>query len=130
MEKMRDRVLTVMLALAILGLALACGTEPLPTTIPAPTLPPAPPPVLPPVATRPPAGETSLTPVAVESFDAGVEGWRGMFVLATKDIEEARRLVAPDPAIQKGEMIAEYHPYFGSAALMLVNDLHKRIDRP
>jgi uncharacterized protein YciI len=62
-------------------------------------------------------------------FD-GVEGWRGMFVFATQDIEEVKRLVATDPVIQKGEMIAEYHQFFGSAALMLVNELHGRIDRP
>lgn len=62
-------------------------------------------------------------------FD-GVDGWRGMFVLATQDIDEAKRLVATDPVIQEGEMIAEYHQYFGSAALMLVNELHGRIDRP
>jgi uncharacterized protein YciI len=62
-------------------------------------------------------------------FD-GAEGWRGMFVLATDDLEEAKRLVATDPVIQKGEMVAEYHKYFGSAALMLVNELHGRIDRP
>jgi uncharacterized protein YciI len=62
-------------------------------------------------------------------FD-GVEGWRGMFVLATDDIEEAKRLVATDPVIQKGEMVAEYRKYFGSAALMLVNELHGRIDKP
>jgi uncharacterized protein YciI len=62
-------------------------------------------------------------------FD-GVEGWRGMFVLATEDIEEAKKLVATDPVIQKGEMVAEYHKYFASAALMLVNELHGRIDRP
>jgi len=62
-------------------------------------------------------------------FD-GVSGWRGMFVLATDDLEEARKLVATDPVIQKGEMVAEYHRYFGSAALMLVNDLHKKVDKP
>jgi uncharacterized protein YciI len=62
-------------------------------------------------------------------FD-GVEGWRGMFVFATGDIEEAKQLVATDPVIQKGEMVAEYHKYFGSAALMLINDLHQKIDRP
>lgn len=62
-------------------------------------------------------------------FD-GLDGWRGMFVFATQDIDEAKRLVATDPVIQKGEMIAEYHQFFGSAALMLVNELHGRIDRP
>ena len=62
-------------------------------------------------------------------FD-GQQGWRGMFVLAVNDVEEARQLVATDPVIQKGEMVAEYHQYFASAALMLVNGLHEKIDRP
>jgi uncharacterized protein YciI len=59
-------------------------------------------------------------------FD-GVDGWRGLFVFAVPEIEEARQLVATDPVIIKGEMVAEYHKYFGSAALMLVNDAHKKI---
>ncbi|TSA10295.1 MAG: hypothetical protein D4R74_15030 [Betaproteobacteria bacterium] len=59
-------------------------------------------------------------------FD-GADGWRGLFVLAVADIEEARKLVATDPVIIKGEMIAEYHRYYGSAALMLVNDAHDRV---
>ena len=62
-------------------------------------------------------------------FD-GASGWRGMFVLAVSDVAEATKLVATDPVIQKGEMVAEYHQYFGSAALMLINDLHKKVDRP
>jgi uncharacterized protein YciI len=57
----------------------------------------------------------------------GVDGWRGLFILATEDLEEAARLVATDPVIIKGEMIAEYHKYYGSAALMLVRDAHGRI---
>ena len=59
-------------------------------------------------------------------FD-GVDGWRGLFILAVTDIEEARQLVATDPVISSGEMIAEYHKYYGSAALMLVNDAHKTV---
>jgi uncharacterized protein YciI len=59
-------------------------------------------------------------------FD-GVDGWRGLFILATSDIEEAKRAVATDPVIMNGEMTAEYHRYYGSAALMLVNELHERI---
>lgn len=60
----------------------------------------------------------------------GVDGWRGLFVLATGSIEEAKKHVETDPVIQKGEMIAEYHEYYGSAALMLLNDLHKKISKP
>jgi hypothetical protein len=38
-------------------------------------------------------------------------------------------LVATDPVIIKGEMVAEYHKYYGSAALMVVNDVHKKVTR-
>ena len=57
----------------------------------------------------------------------GVDGWRGLFVMAVPDIDEAKQLVATDPVIIKGEMVAEYHKYYGSAALMMVRDGHKRI---
>jgi uncharacterized protein YciI len=60
----------------------------------------------------------------------GVGGWRGMFIFAVADIEEAKRLVATDPVIMKGEMVAEYHALFASAALMRINDLHKSIISP
>jgi uncharacterized protein YciI len=59
-------------------------------------------------------------------FD-GVDGWRGLFVFAVSDIEEARKHVATDPVIVKGEMIAEYHKYYGSAALMLVREAHEKL---
>ena len=57
----------------------------------------------------------------------GVDGRRGVFILATADLEEAKQLVATDPVIVQGEMVAEYHKHYGSAALMLVRDAHKRI---
>jgi uncharacterized protein YciI len=57
----------------------------------------------------------------------GVDGWRGLFVLAVSDLEEAKTLASTDPVIIKGEMVAEYHKYYGSAALMMVNDAHKRV---
>lgn len=56
-------------------------------------------------------------------FD-GVDGWRGLFVFAVKDIEEAKQLAATDPVLAKGEMVAEYHRFYGSAALMLVREVH------
>ncbi len=59
----------------------------------------------------------------------GVDGWRGLFVFAVADVDEARRLAETDPVIRNGEMIAEYHKYYGSAALMQVNDTHARIAR-
>ena len=59
----------------------------------------------------------------------GVDGWRGLFVFAVEEIEQARQLTETDPVIIKGEMIAEYHKYYGSAALMLVRDTHARVAR-
>jgi uncharacterized protein YciI len=61
-------------------------------------------------------------------FD-GVDGWRGMFIFAVKDIEEAKRLTATDPVLASGEMVAEYHVHYGSAALMQINETHKRIQK-
>jgi uncharacterized protein YciI len=57
----------------------------------------------------------------------GVEGWRGLYIFAVADIEEARKLVATDPVVQKGEMVPELHKYYGSSALMLVNEAHARV---
>ncbi len=59
-------------------------------------------------------------------FD-GVDGWRGLFILAVDDIEEAKKHVATDPVIINGEMIAEFHKFYGSAAMMQINETHQRI---
>ena len=67
--------------------------------------------------------------VVAGPFD-GVDGWRGMFIFAVKDIEEAKKLTASDPVIASGEMVAEYHVHYGSAALMQVNEMHKAITKP
>ncbi len=59
-------------------------------------------------------------------FD-GADGWRGLFILAVADIEEAKKIVATDPVIINGEMIAEYHKLFASAAMMLVPEGHGKV---
>ena len=57
----------------------------------------------------------------------GVDGWRGLFVFAVKDIEEAKQLTATDPVIIKGEMVAEYHKWYGSAAVMDIGRIHETL---
>jgi uncharacterized protein YciI len=57
----------------------------------------------------------------------GVQTRRGIFILAVKDIEEARQLTATDPVIASGEMSADFHRFYSSAALMLVNENHKKL---
>lgn len=63
-------------------------------------------------------------------FAKNEEGWRGLFVFAVKSIEEARALTATDPVIEQGEMVAEFHPWYGSAATMLIPELHPKVTPP
>ncbi len=60
----------------------------------------------------------------------GVNGLRGLFILATADQEVARKAVDSDPVIVSGEMVAELHRHFGSAALLAVNEWHTRLIKP
>ncbi|MGA7298313.1 MAG: YciI family protein [Rhodanobacteraceae bacterium] len=59
----------------------------------------------------------------------GGDGLRGLFVFAVKDVDAARELVASDPVITRGEMVAEYHDFYGSAAIMQINDLHEHLKK-
>lgn len=52
---------------------------------------------------------------------------RGIYLFAVPSIEEAERLTATDPAIKAGSLIMELHPWYGSAAIMEVNEIHKQI---
>ena len=60
----------------------------------------------------------------------GVDGLRGLFIFATTDLDAARKAVETDPVVSNGEMVAELHKHFGSAALMGVNDTHTRLIKP
>ncbi len=54
---------------------------------------------------------------------------KGIYVFAVGTVEEAEELTKTDPAIQAGSLVMELHPWYGSAALMQVNDLHKRLSK-
>lgn len=54
---------------------------------------------------------------------------RGIYIFDVKDIEEARKLTATDPAIKAGTLVMELHPWYGSAALLRMNTLHKSIQK-
>ena len=56
--------------------------------------------------------------------------WRGLYVFAVEAVEEAQALTETDPVLVQGEMVAEYHPWYGSAALMLVPETHERLVAP
>lgn len=52
---------------------------------------------------------------------------RGIYIFAVETLEEAEKLTSSDPAIQAGSLVMELHPWYGSAALMKVNDIHNEI---
>jgi uncharacterized protein YciI len=68
--------------------------------------------------------------VVAGPFGENSEGWRGLFLFAVDSVEEARALTATDPVIVNGEMVAEYHPWYGTAAAMLLPGLHERVQPP
>lgn len=57
----------------------------------------------------------------------GEQGWRGLFLFATDKVEQAQQWVATDPVIQQGEMVAEFHLWYGSAAVVLLPELHPQV---
>ena len=44
-------------------------------------------------------------------------------------VEEAEKLTHTDPAVKAGRLIMELHPWYGSAAVMEINELHKTISK-
>jgi uncharacterized protein len=55
--------------------------------------------------------------------------FRGMFILAVETVEEAQKLVETDPAVKAGLLKADYHKWWGSAALMEVNRIHDKVQK-
>lgn len=54
---------------------------------------------------------------------------RGMYIFNVTTIEEAKELVKTDPAINAGYFDVEMIKYYGSAALIKLNDIHSKIQK-
>jgi uncharacterized protein YciI len=52
---------------------------------------------------------------------------RGIYIFNVESIEEARMLIETDPAIKAGSLEMELKEWYGSAALVTVNDIHKTL---
>ncbi|SNS94300.1 Uncharacterized conserved protein YciI, contains a putative active-site phosphohistidine [Ekhidna lutea] len=52
---------------------------------------------------------------------------KGIYIFAVETIEEAEELTKTDPAIQAGRLVMELHPWYGSAALMKMGDMHEKL---
>jgi len=53
----------------------------------------------------------------------------GIYLFNVSTIEEARSLTETDPAIEAGRLQMELHPWYGSAALLKVNEIHASISK-
>ena len=53
----------------------------------------------------------------------------GVFILNVTTIEEAKTLVNTDPAVKVGVLIMELHPWYGSAALIEIPMIHKKVQK-
>ena len=54
---------------------------------------------------------------------------RGIYVFNVTTVEEAAELTSTDPAIQAGSLVMELHPWYGSAGLMQINEISKKIEK-
>jgi len=52
---------------------------------------------------------------------------QGIYIFNVETLEEAEALTKTDPAIQAGTLVMDLQMWYGSAALMEVNAIHKRI---
>ncbi len=54
---------------------------------------------------------------------------RGIYIFNVETIEEAKKLTKTDPLIQSGGLIMELHPWYGSAAMQKIDEIHKTIQK-
>jgi len=54
---------------------------------------------------------------------------RGIYIFDVRTLEEAAALTKTDPAIQAGSLEMELHPWYGSAALSKLLDIHPVISK-
>lgn len=62
-------------------------------------------------------------------FGKNDKAFRGLFIFNTASIDDARTWVATDPAVKAGVLVPDFVPWYATAALMQVNELHAKIQR-
>ena len=54
---------------------------------------------------------------------------RGIYIFNVSTLEEAEQLTNTDPAIQAGSLAMELKEWYGSAAVMAINDIHQTLSK-
>jgi uncharacterized protein YciI len=65
--------------------------------------------------------------VVAGPFSKNDRNYRGIYIFNVTTIEEAKALVATDPAIQSNLLEAELTPWYGTAALQETLNIHEKI---
>lgn len=69
-------------------------------------------------------GKLSIAGPFLDSGDV-----RGIYIFNTDSVEEAEDWANTDPAIKAGSLMLEMRPWYGSAAIQLVNKWHKKLEQ-
>lgn len=63
-------------------------------------------------------------------FGKNDKSYRGLYIFNVATIEEAEKLVVLDPAVKAGVFVPELTLWYGSAAMMVVTETHRKIEKP
>jgi uncharacterized protein YciI len=63
-------------------------------------------------------------------FGENEKSYRGLYIFNVATIAEAETLVALDPAVKAGVFVADLTPWYGSAAMIVVIDTHRKLVKP
>ena len=74
------------------------------------------------------AGEGKLA--VAGPFGKNDKSYRGLYIFNVTTIEEAEKLVMLDPAVKAGVFVPDLTLWYGSAAVMVVHENHKKIEKP
>ena len=70
------------------------------------------------------------TLVVAGPFGKNDKAYRGLYIFNVATVEEAEKLVRVDPAVEAGVFVPEFTPWYGSAAMMVVTETHRKIEKP
>lgn len=68
--------------------------------------------------------------VVAGPFMKNDKSYRGLYIFNVSTVEEAEKLVTLDPAVKSGVFVPELTLWYGSAAMMVVNDTHRKLEKP
>lgn len=68
--------------------------------------------------------------VVAGPFGKNDRSYRGLYIFNVTTVEEAETLVVSDPAVKAGVFLPELTPWYGSAAMLVVNETHRKLEKP